>query len=230
MFRQLFDPESSTYTYLLVDEPTREAVIVDPVLSQVQRDLELLRELAVRLVAVVDTHVHADHVTAASALRADTGAKTMVGAECHAAGYDRPLAEGDRVRFGGDHLQVITTPGHTPGSCCFLWVDRLLTGDTLLIGGCGRTDFQNGDAGALWDSVTRKLFTLPDHTIVLPGHDYHGRTHSTIGAERRSNPRFAGHTRESFIAQMAELKLPRPRLIDQAVPRNKLAGQEVQAA
>ena len=131
---------------------------------------------------------------------------------------------------GGSGGSTDLASSHTPGSCCFRRVDRLRTGATQHIGGCRRTDCQTGDAGALWDSVTRKLFTLPDHTIVLPGHDYHGRTHSTIGAERRSNPRFAGHTRESFMAQMAELKLPRPRLIDQAVPRNKLAGQEVHAA
>jgi sulfur dioxygenase len=143
----------------------------------------------------------------------------------------RPRAARRRPRaFGAERLEAIATPGHTPGSTCFLWrqpeASCVFTGDTLLIGGCGRTDFQGGDAGFLWDSVTRRLFTLPDDTIVLPGHDYHGRSHSRIGIERRSNPRFAGHTRESFVAQMAA-QLPPPRLIDAAVPANKRAGADV---
>jgi len=228
MFLQLFDPDSSTYSYLLADDASREAVLVDPVLGQIERDLGLLGEQGLRLVAVLDTHVHADHVTGAAALQAATGAPTAVGLDCQAAGYDRGLVDGDTVGFGAQRLAVIATPGHTPGSMSFLWqgdgAARLFSGDALLIGGCGRTDFQGGDAGQLWDSVTGRLFALPGETLLFPGHDYHGRSHSTIEVERRDNPRFAGHTRDSFIAQMAALKLPRPRLIDQAVPANKRAG------
>lgn len=231
MLLQLFDAESSTWTYLLADDASHEALLIDPVRAQVDRDLGLLAAHGLRLAAIVDTHVHADHITGAAALKAATGAPTAVGADCLAEGYDRALLDGDRVDFGAQRLEAIATPGHTPGSTCFLWrqpdAARLFTGDTLLIGGCGRTDFQGGDAGLLWDSVTGRLFTLPDDTIVLPGHDYHGRSDSRIGIERRSNPRFAGHTRESFVAQMAALQLPRPRLMDAAVPANKRAGADL---
>jgi glyoxylase-like metal-dependent hydrolase (beta-lactamase superfamily II) len=234
VFLQLFDPESSTWTYLLGDDSGREAVLIDPVLPQLERDLALLAAHGLRLVCSVDTHVHADHVTGAGALKAATGAPTAVGADCLADGYDRALFDGDTVAFGRERLEAISTPGHTPGSTCFLWHDgparRLFTGDTLLIGGCGRTDFQGGSARQLWDSVTRRLFSLPDDTVVLPGHDYHGRRDSLIGAERLDNPRFAGHTLESFVAQMQALQLPPPRMIEAAVPANKLAGAGVQVA
>lgn len=228
MFVPLFDPDSSTCSYLLADDASGEALLVDPVLGQLARDLGLLQARGLRLAAVLDTHVHADHITGAAALQAATGAPTAVGLDCQAAGYERGLVDGDAVEFGAQRLAVIATPGHTPGSMSFLWQDggvaRLFSGDALLIGGCGRTDFQGGDAGQLWDSVTGRLFALPGATLLFPGHDYHGRGHSTIEVERRDNPRFAGHTRQSFIAQMAALKLPRPRLIDQAVPANKRAG------
>ena len=233
MFLQLFDRESSTWTYLLADQAGREAVLIDPVLAQLERDLGLLARAGLRLAAILDTHVHADHITGAAALKAATGAPTAVGADCLAEGYDRALLHGDTVAFGGQRLLAISTPGHTPGSTCFLWRDggtaRLFSGDTLLIGGCGRTDLQGGDAGRLWDSVTGRLFTLPDDTWVLPGHDYHGRRDSRIGIERRENPRFAGHTRESFVAQMAALELPPPRRIDAAVRANKRAGAAAEA-
>ena len=234
MFLQLFDPESSTWTYLLGDHASGEAVVIDPVLAQLERDLALLAAHGLRLVAIIDTHVHADHITGAAALKSTTGASTAVGADCLADGYDRALFDGDTVAFGKERLEAISTPGHTPGSTCFLWRDgpamRLFTGDTLLIGGCGRTDFQGGSARQLWDSVTRRLFTLPDDTVVLPGHDYHGRRDSLIGVERRENPRFAGHTPDSFVAQMQALQLPPPRMIEAAVPANKLAGASVQIA
>lgn len=228
MFRQLFDPVSSTYTYLLTCERTREAVLIDPVLEQRERDIALLAEAGVRPRWLLDTHVHADHVTAVSALKAAwpdaSTATTAVGLACDAEGYERALSQGDRLDFGDEHLDVIATPGHTPGSMSFLWRDRLFTGDALLIGGCGRTDFQGGDAGELYDAVTQRLFTLPGETLVYPGHDYKGRHVSCIAEEREGNPRLSGKTRDEFIALMAALNLPRPKLIDIAVPANKQAG------
>jgi sulfur dioxygenase len=228
MFRQLFDPVSSTYTYVLSCERTREAVLIDPVLEQRERDVALLAEAGLRPRWLLDTHVHADHVTAVSALKAvlpDAAViTTAVGLACDAEGYERALSHGDRLDFGDEHLDVIATPGHTPGSMSFLWRDRLFTGDALLIGGCGRTDFQGGDAGQLYDAVTQRLFKLPGETLVYPGHDYKGRHVSCIAEERESNPRLAGKTREEFVALMGTLNLPPPRLIDIAVPANKQAG------
>jgi sulfur dioxygenase len=228
MFRQLFDPTSSTYTYLLACDRTREAVLIDPVLDQHERDLALLAELGLRLRWLLDTHVHADHVTAASQLKAaladGPAVTTAVGLACEAEGYERALSHGERLTFGDEHLDVIATPGHTRGSMSFLWRDKLFTGDALLIGGCGRTDFQGGDAGQLYDAVTQRLFPLPGETLVYPAHDYKGRRVSCIAEEREGNPRLAGKTRDEFIALMAGLNLPPPRLIDIAVPANKQAG------
>jgi glyoxylase-like metal-dependent hydrolase (beta-lactamase superfamily II) len=228
MFRQLFDPVSSTYTYLLACERTREAVLIDPVLEQRERDLALLADLGVWPRWLLDTHVHADHVTAVSALKSALPGvppmTTAVGLACDAEGYERALTHGDRLDFGDEHIDVIATPGHTPGSMSFLWRDRLFTGDALLIGGCGRTDFQGGDAGQLYDAVTQRLFTLPGETLVYPGHDYKGRRVSCIAEEREGNARLAGRSRDEFIALMAALNLPRPKLIDIAVPANKQAG------
>ncbi len=224
MFRQLFDPESSTYTYLLVDDATHEAVIIDPVAEQVERDLKLLRETGARLLYSLETHVHADHITGGNTLKQATGACTVVSADCNAHGYDRLLSDGDVILFGRQEIVVIATPGHTPGSVCYLWQDRLFTGDTLLIGGCGRTDFQNGSAQALWTSVTTRLFTLDDQTLVYPGHDYKGRRLSSIAEERAFNARFAGQTRESFLALMGNLNLAMPRRIHEAVPANLDGG------
>jgi len=232
MFRQLFDRSSCTYTYLLASEHTGDAVLIDPVLEQQERDLALVAQLGVRVRWLLDTHVHADHVTAASALKAALPAAqaptTAVGLACEAAGYERALIHGDRLDFGDEHLDVIATPGHTPGSMSFLWRDKLFTGDALLIGGCGRTDFQGGNAGALYDSITTRLFTLPGETLVYPGHDYRGRRVSCIAEERENNPRLAGTSRDEFIALMAALNLPKPHLIDLAVPANKQAGAVVQ--
>lgn len=228
-FHQRFDPASSTFTYLLACERTREAVLIDPVLEQHQRDLALVAELGVTVKWLLDTHVHADHVTGASALKADLpGApRTAVGLACEAEGYEWALTHGERLTFGDEHIDVIATPGHTPGSMSFLWRDRVFTGDALLIGGCGRTDFQNGDAGQLYDAVTQRLFTLPPETLVYPGHDYKGRRVSCIGEERDTNPRLT-KSRDEFVALMGALGLPRPKLIDIAVPANKQAGAVLQ--
>ena len=224
IFRQLFDPASSTYTYLLGTAPGGEAAILDPVREQAPRDLQLIRHLKLNLRWIVESHVHADHVTGAQALKAETGAMTAVSLHCGATGFDRLLEDGEVLEFGREHLKIIATPGHTPGSSCFLWHDRLLTGDTLLIGGCGRTDFQHGDAGALFDSITGRLFTLPDDTLVFPGHDYKGRRVSTIAEEKATNPRFAGISRERFIEIMGSLDLPPPAQIHEAVPANLRGG------
>lgn len=224
IFRQLFDPATSTYTYLLGDTPGGNAVIVDPVREQADRDLGLVRELGLRLMWIVESHVHADHVTGALALKQATGAQTSVSRHCGATGFDRLLEDGDVLEFGGESLHVISTPGHTPGSSCFLWHDRLLTGDTLLIGGCGRTDFQQGNAAALYESITGRLFTLPGDTLVYPGHDYNGRHVSTIEEERSTNPRLAGVSRERFIEIMNNLDLPKPARMGEAVPANLRGG------
>ena len=251
---QLFDPASSTYTYILFDEDSREAVIIDPVDVQLERDLATLERLNVRLIWALETHAHADHITSAARLAELTGARTAAPAGCDIGTAAVQLSGGDTVRFGREQLQVLHTPGHTAGGVCFYWQraphphdeppseatqaplghqmrpdqrhdDRhVFTGDTLLIQGCGRTDFQSGDAGALYDSITQQLFTLPDTTIVWPCHDYHGRTQSTIGAEKATNPRLAGKSRDEFITLMNALDLPKPRRIDEAVPANQRSG------
>jgi glyoxylase-like metal-dependent hydrolase (beta-lactamase superfamily II) len=221
---QLFDAESSTYTYLLKDEASGEAAIIDPVDTQAERDLALIRREGVTLRYTIETHAHADHITGAGRLRELTGAKAVAPAGCNIGAADLQVLHGELLQLGEEVIRVIHTPGHTAGSASYLWRDHLFSGDTLLIMGCGRTDFQSGDAGALYDSITQKLFTLPDDTRVWPGHDYRGFTVSTIGREKAHNPRLHGHSRDEFIALMDGLHLPKPKLIDVAVPANRRLG------
>jgi glyoxylase-like metal-dependent hydrolase (beta-lactamase superfamily II)/rhodanese-related sulfurtransferase len=223
-FKQLFDPASSTLTYLIADDTSHEAVLIDPVTEQLERDSRLLREHGLALKYTLETHVHADHVTAAHALKQATGAQTAVCRDCNAQGYDRLLQDGDVILFGHEEILTIATPGHTPGSVSYLWRDRVFTGDTLLIGGCGRTDFQNGSAEALWSSITEKLFALDEQILVYPAHDYKGRRVSSIGEEKRFNARVSGKTREEFVSIMNNLNLPMPARIHEAVPANLEGG------
>jgi glyoxylase-like metal-dependent hydrolase (beta-lactamase superfamily II)/rhodanese-related sulfurtransferase len=221
---QLFDPDSSTYTYVLFDVDTREALIIDPVDEQIERDLATLREYGLKLVWTVETHAHADHITSAGKLAELAGARTAAPAGCGIGTAAVQLQHGDTLRFGGETLQALHTPGHTAGSMSYRWRGHVFTGDTLLINGCGRTDFQSGSASDLYRSLTEVLFALPDDTIVWPGHDYQGRSHSTIGQEKASNARVAGKSEAEFVALMDSLQLPRPRRIDEAVPANLSSG------
>jgi sulfur dioxygenase len=221
---QLFDPASSTYTYVLFDEASRQALIIDPVDDQIARDLAVLREYGLKLVWTVETHAHADHITSAGQLAELAGAKTAAPLGCGIGTAGVQLGDGDTLRFGGETLLALHTPGHTAGSMSFVWRDHVFTGDTLLINGCGRTDFQSGSASALYDSITRVLFALPDATTVWPGHDYQGRSHSSIGGEKTGNARVAGKSEAEFVAIMDALNLPRPRRIDEAVPANLTSG------
>jgi sulfur dioxygenase len=225
LFRQLFDPESSTYTYLLADEESRKAAIIDPVQEQSARDLELIRELGLELIYTLETHVHADHVTGSGALRDATGAKVVVSSAAGVGCADLAVEDGAVLSLGRYTIRAITTPGHTVGCVSYLAGGRLFTGDALLIRGTGRTDFQGGSAGQLYDSITTKLFALPDETLVYPAHDYKGRTVSTIGEEKRLNPRLAGKTSADFVQIMRDLHLPRPKKIEVAVPANLVCGQ-----
>jgi sulfur dioxygenase len=221
---QLFDPASSTYTYVLADEVTREAVIIDPVDAQLARDLAVLRDQGLKLAWTVETHAHADHITSAGLLAEHAGARTAAPEGCGIGTAAVQLKDGDELPFGGQRLKALHTPGHTAGSMCYLWQGHVFTGDTLLVDGCGRTDFQSGSASALYRSITEILFALPEDTIVWPGHDYKGRTHSTIGAEKRGNARVAGKTLAEFVSVMNELNLPKPKRIDEAVPANRSSG------
>ncbi len=233
LFRQLFDPETSTYTYLVADVETGEAVLVDPVLEWVDRDLQLLRELGLKLRYCLETHVHADHVTATGRLRELTGCEGIVPENAHVACADRTLNHGEVLRVGSIEIKAITTLGHTDSHNSYLINGdaegtlraRVLTGDSLLFRGCGRTDFQSGNAGTMYDHVSERLFTLPDDTLVYAGHDYKGFTVSTIGEEKQFNPRFLGQTRDSFIKLMNSLHLPDPKKIAEAVPANQRCGQ-----
>jgi len=225
LFRQLFDPETSTYTYLIADCITGEAVLVDSVLEQVDRDLKLLRELKLTLRACLETHLHADHITGAGKLHKLTGCQRVVPENAKATCADRFFKDGEILQLGDVTIEAIATPGHTDSHVAYLVNrDRILTGDSLLIRGCGRTDFPSGNAGVLYDSIERRLFALPEDILVYPGHDYHGQTVSSIGEEKRFNARFVGHDRDSFIELMANLNLPHPKKIADAVPANECCG------
>ncbi|HEY9611551.1 MBL fold metallo-hydrolase, partial [Allocoleopsis sp.] len=231
LFRQFFDPESSTYTYLIADSQTKDAVLVDAVLEQVDRDLQVLQDLDLTLRYCLETHIHADHITGAGKLRQQTGCRVIVPQNATARSADHSLVDRETLTVGSVEIQAISTPGHTNSHLSY-WVNNiyLLTGDALLIRGCGRTDFQGGDAGTLYDTVTQRLFTLPDSTLVYPAHDYKGRTVSSIGEEKRLNPRFVDRTREQFITLMNHLGLAYPKKMKEAVPANEYCGDFIPQA
>ncbi len=225
LFRQLFDRESSTYTYLIADPTTKEALLVDPVLEQIERDRQLLGELGLTLKYCLETHIHADHITGTGKLREITGCLGIVPEKAQIVCADRFLKDQEPLKLGEIIIEAIATPGHTDTHFAYLVnKSHLLTGDALFIRGCGRTDFQSGDAGTLYDSVTQRLFTLPDNTLVYPGHDYRGYTVSTIGEEKQWNSRFVGRDKTSFITFMNNLNLPNPKKMMEAVPANKNCG------
>ncbi len=225
LFRQLFDAETCTFTYLLADESSHEAVLIDSVIEQSERDTQLIRDLGLTLKYLIETHVHADHITAVTRLKeAFPHAKSIYNA---CAGVDAPdllVKDGDTVQFGSHRLKVLYTPGHTDACTSFLIDAKVFTGDALLIRGCGRTDFQQGDPGRLYDGIASKIFTLPDHVAIYPGHDYNGFTSSTVGEEKTLNPRLAGKSRAQFVALMNGLKIPYPKKIDVALPANLKCG------
>ena len=233
---QLFDPASSTFTYILFDEKSTEsplpALIIDPVDDQLERDLEVLRHYGLKLVWALETHAHADHITSAGRLAEHAGAQTAAPDACGITTAGTQLKDGDVLSFGSQHITALHTPGHTAGSMSFVWKHgsgsaehtHAFTGDTLLIGGCGRSDFQSGSATALYNSITKVLFALPDSTTVWPGHDYKGHTQSTIGAEKTGNARVTGRSLEEFVTLMGQLDLPKPKRLDEAVPANQRSG------
>ncbi|HET7306347.1 MAG TPA: MBL fold metallo-hydrolase [Gammaproteobacteria bacterium] len=230
LFRQLSDSASSTYTYLLADWPSGEALLIDPVLEQVDNYDRLLAELDLKLAATLETHTHADHVTAAGRLADEHGSKIVAGEQSRAGCVHERLHDGETLWVGDVAVEAIYTPGHTDDSYCYRLHDRIFTGDTLLIRGTGRTDFQNGDAFAAYDSLFNKLLKLPDETFVYPGHDYKGWTVSTIGEERAHNPRLQVGSAQEYAAMMGRLNLPSPRLIDEAVPANLRCGRQAVSA
>ena len=237
---QLFDPASSTFTYVLFDEKSTEsprpAIIIDPVDDQLERDLEVLRHNNLKLIWALETHAHADHITSAGRLAEHAGAQTAAPDACGITTASKQLKDGDVLNFGSQHITAVHTPGHTAGSMSFVWKHgadsaaqthadiHVFTGDTLLIGGCGRSDFQSGSATALYNSITKVLFSLPDSTTVWPGHDYKGQTQSTIGAEKVGNARVTGRSLEEFVALMGALDLPKPKRLEEAVPANQRSG------
>lgn len=226
IFMQLFEAESSTYTYLIADKASKEAAIIDPVLNTVDRDLKLIDEMGLRLMYVLDTHIHADHITGASEIRKRTGAKTAVSHNAEVSCVDVPLEDGQELTLGNKKIKVLATPGHTNTCLSFYFEDMIFTGDALLVRGTGRTDFQKGSADKLYDSIHEKLFKLPAETLVYPGHDYRGLTTTTIDLEKKFNPRVGGgKTKEDFKKIMSELKLANPKKIHEAVPANLACGQ-----
>lgn len=226
IFRQFFEPETSTYSYLLGCERSRRACLIDPVASELPVYVQTLQTLALKLVYTLETHVHADHITGSGLLRDQLGSKSVVHRDGGALCADLLVSDGVVLQVGDLEIEVRHTPGHTGGCVSYVVGDRVFTGDALLIGGSGRTDFQQGDAGQLYDSITGKLFSLPADTLVYPGHDYNGNTVSTIKQEMARNPRVGGgRSREEFIAIMRDLKLAYPRFIEQALPANQACGR-----
>jgi sulfur dioxygenase len=229
LFRQFFDSTSSTYTYLLASAHGREALLIDPVKEQVPQYLAAIEALELKLVHAIDTHTHADHITGLGDLRDATGCVTLMGEFTKAACVSENVRDGEQVRLDGVRLQALYTPGHTDESFSFVLDPAqpraVFTGDVLLIRGSGRTDFQNGDPEKSWDSIVNRLFRLPDETLVYPAHDYKGWTASSIGEEKRHNPRLAGKTRAQYVEIMRNLNLPNPKLMDVAVPANLACGQ-----
>ena len=233
IFRQLFDQQSSTYTYLLADPGSREGVLIDPVFDQARRDRALIEELGLRLLWTLETHVHADHVTGGWLHRLRLGSRIAISAASGAEGADRTLAHGDRIEFGRRALEARATPGHTNGCMTYVLDDRSMafTGDAVLIRGCGRTDFQQGSAHALYRSVREQVFSLPDTCLLYPAHDYSGLTASSVGEERLFNPRLGGQIlEEDFVGYMENLGLAHPKQMDVAVPANLRCGRVEHAA
>jgi len=227
LLRQLFDHETWTYTYLLADEASGQAVLIDPVIDQVERDIKLLDELGLRLVYTIDTHAHADHITGAGMLRKRLGCQVVMSKAAGAEGVDVPVDDGDVVEFGSISLEVRSTPGHTDGCVTFVTGDHkhAFTGDAIFIRGTGRTDFQQGSAETLYESIHDKILSLPNDTIIWPAHDYRGMTFTTVGEEKKHNPRVGGgKTKEEFVAIMDRLNLPTPKKLDIAVPANLHVG------
>src|SRR6059058_6711097 len=224
IFRQLFEPVSCTYSYLIASRRGGEALIIDPVLEKVDRYLQLMQELDLHLVKAVDTHLHADHITGLGALRDRTHCITVMGENAKVDVVSMRVTEGDKLTIEGLALDVLYTPGHTDDSYSFLMRDRVFTGDTLLIRGTGRTDFQNGDPRAQYDSILNKLLKLPEDTLLFPAHDYKGETVSTIGEEKAFNPRLQVKSADEYAELMNNLKLPNPKMMDVAVPANMRVG------
>jgi glyoxylase-like metal-dependent hydrolase (beta-lactamase superfamily II) len=229
IFRQLFDHESSTYTYLLAERKGGEALLIDPVKSHVDQYIQLINEMDLKLVMAVDTHIHADHVTGLGSLRQNTGCSTAMGEMTKAECVSLHFGEGEKLSVDNLKLDILYTPGHTDDSYSFLLADRVFTGDTLLIRGTGRTDFQNGDPAAQYDSLFEKLLKLPEQTLVYPAHDYQGMTVSTIQEEKRYNPRLQVPDRQTYVDLMNSLKLDNPRMMDIAVPANRNCGLKTAA-
>ncbi len=228
IFKQFFEPETSTFTYLVACEKTKQAVLIDTVESEVPKYITELQSQDLKLVYTLETHVHADHVTGADTLRQKLGSKSVVHRDAGAMCGDLLVTDGVHIIVGTIDLEVRYTPGHTNGCISYFAGDRIFTGDSLLIGGCGRTDFQNGDSGQLYDSINKQIFSLPDEVIVYPGHDYNGNTQSTVGEERKNNKRLGGgRSREDFIKIMADLKLAYPKYIDVALPANQACGRVI---
>ncbi|MCP4756361.1 MAG: MBL fold metallo-hydrolase [Proteobacteria bacterium] len=226
MFRQMFDYDTWTYTYLLYDPENMEGILIDSVKEQVDRDVKQLEELGVTLKYSLETHVHADHITGADDIRQKTGAEVVYGAGAKVPCSDIDMADGEELTFGRFNVKALATPGHTDGCTSYVVDGRVFTGDAMLVRGCGRTDFQQGSADALYESVNQKLFALPDDTRVYPAHDYKGMQVSTIGEEKKYNPRLGGgKSKAKFIEIMSNLNLAKPKRIDEAVPANMKCGK-----